>query len=165
MIFLKLIILHRVSRPRRSSKQDLSVNVHGFTFFSYDEMEAWVLRMPEGADQIVVWSNIIAQLSLFFNGASSFASHVAKAVRADPSFRQCQWSVGDINTLLHPIEVHVEAAALTLISWEWGMDTEEYIRCQGLVERSLKLIASVANRRDVLDLNTGLLLTNTQAVR
>ncbi len=99
---------------------------------------------------------------------------MAKAVRADPSFRQCQWSVGDIDTLLHPIEVHVEAAAsvrnrckeaLTLISREWGVDAEEYIRCQGLVEQSLKLIASIANRRDVPDLKTGLLLANTQVVR
>ncbi len=90
MIFSKLIILHRVSRTRRSSKQDLLVNVHGFTCFLYDEMEAWVLRMPEGADRIVVWSDIFAQLSLFFNGALSFASRVAKAVRADLSFRQCQ---------------------------------------------------------------------------
>ncbi len=45
------------------------------------------------------------------------------------------------------------------------MDAEEYIRCQGLVKQSLKLIASVANWRDVPDLKTGLLLANTQAVR
>ncbi len=45
------------------------------------------------------------------------------------------------------------------------MAVEEYIRCQGLVERSFKLIASVANRRDVPDLKTGLLLANTQAIR
>ncbi len=127
MIFSKLIIFHRVLRTRRSSKQDLSVSVYGFTFFSYDEMEAWVLRMPEGADRIVVWSDIIAQLSLFFNGGSSFAARVAKAVCANSSFRQCHWTVEDIDTLLHLIEVHIEVAtsvhncykeALTLISRE-----------------------------------------------
>ncbi len=96
-------------------------------------MEAWVLRMPESVDRIVVWSDIIEQLSLFFNGASSFASRVAKAVCNDPSFRQCQWTVGDIDTLLHPIKVHVKAAAsvrnrckeaLTLISRKWLVDAE-----------------------------------------
>ncbi len=70
--------------------------------------------------------------------------------------------------------MHVEATAsvrnrceeaLTLINREWGVDVEEYIRCQGLVEWSLKIIASVANRRDVPNLKTGLLLANTQAVR
>ncbi len=137
-------------------------------------MEAWVLRMPEGVDQIEVWSDIIAQLSLFFNGMSLFSARVATAVCTDPSFRKCQWTAEEIDTLLHPIEMHVKAAlavrnrckeALTLIRRKWGSDAEEYIRCQGLVERSLKLIASVANRRDVPDLKTGLLLANTQAVR
>ncbi len=127
MIFSKLIIYYRVSRTRRRSKQDLSVNVHGFTFFSYDEMEAWVLRMPEGVDRIEVWSDIIAQLSIFFNWASSFSSRVAMAGRADPSFCKCQWTAEEIDTLLHPIEVHVKATlavrnrceeALTLIRRE-----------------------------------------------
>ncbi len=45
------------------------------------------------------------------------------------------------------------------------MDVQEYIRYQGLVERSLKFIARVANWRDVLNLKTGLLLANTQAVK
>ncbi len=50
-------------------------------------MEDWVLRMPEGGDRIVVWLDIIAQLSVFFNGASSFAARMAKVIPADPSFR------------------------------------------------------------------------------
>ncbi len=137
-------------------------------------MEAWVLRMPKGAYRIVVWSDIIAQLSFFFNGMSSFAACVAKAVRTDLSFRQCQWTVRDIDKLLHLIEVHIEAVAsvrnrceeaLTLISREWDVDAEEYIRCQSLVERSLKLIASITNQRDIPDLKTGLFLANTQVVR
>lgn len=79
-----------------------------------------------------------------------------------------------MDTLLHSIEVHVETAklarnrceeALNLIIREWGVDAEEYIRCKGLIERTLKLIASVAKRRDVPDLKIGLLLANTQAVR
>ncbi len=99
---------------------------------------------------------------------------MAKAVCSDPSYRQCHWIVVEIDILLHPIEVHVEAAtsirnhckeALTLIIREWIVDAEEYIHCQGLVEQSLKLITSIANRRDVPDLKTGLLLANTQAVR
>ncbi len=45
------------------------------------------------------------------------------------------------------------------------MDAEEYIRYQSLVKRSLKLIANVANWRDVLNLKTGLLLANTLAIR
>ncbi len=174
MIFSKLIIYHRVSRTCRRSKQDLLVNVHGFTFFSYDEMEAWVLRMPKGVDRIKVWSNIIAQLSLFFKRASSFSTFVAKMVCVDLSFRKCQMTVEEIVMLLDPIKVHIKAAsavcnrceeALTLISCKWDVDVEECIRCQGLVEQSLKLIASVANQRDVSDLKTGLLLANTQGVR
>lgn len=99
---------------------------------------------------------------------------MAKAIRADPSFRICRWTAEEMDTLLHSIEVHVEAAKLTrnrcekslnLINREWDMDAEEYIRSRGLVERTLKLIAAVAKRRDVPDLKTGLLLANTQAVR
>ncbi len=174
MIFSKLIIYHRVLRIRRHSKQDLSVNIHGFTFFSYDEMEAWVLRMYEGVDQIEVWLDIIAQLSLFFNRASLFSACMATAICADLFFRKCQWTAEEVDTLLHPIKVHVKAVlavpnhceeALTLIRHKWSLDAEEYIRCQGLIERSLKLIASIAKRRDVPDLKTGLLLANTQAVR
>lgn len=132
------------------------------------------MRLPEGVDRIEVWLDIVRQLSFFFEGASSFSARVAKAIRADPSFRKCHWTAEDIDTLLHPIEVHVEAAtsvrnrceeALTLISREWGVEAEGYIRSQGLLERSLKLIASVAKRRDVPDLKTGLLLANTHAVK
>lgn len=99
---------------------------------------------------------------------------MAKAVCADPFFHQCHWTVVEIDILLHTIEVHVEAIisvcnccedALILISREWGIDAEEYIRCQGLVERSFKFIASIANWRDVPELKTGLLLANTQAVK
>ncbi len=109
MIFSKLIIYYKVLRIRRRSKQDLSVNVHGFTFFLYNEIEAWVFRMPEDVDQIEVWSNIIAQLSLFFNGASLFSACVAMAVCADPFFYKYQWTAEELDTLLHPIEVHVKA--------------------------------------------------------
>lgn len=45
------------------------------------------------------------------------------------------------------------------------MAASSYIRGQGHVERTLKLIASVSVRRDVNDFETGLLLANTQAVR
>ncbi len=174
MIFSKLIIYYRVSRICRRSKQDLSINLYGFTFFLYDKMEAWILRMPKGVDRIKVWLDIITQLSLFFNRASSFSARVATAFRADPFFRKCQWTVEEIDTLLPPIEVHVKAVsavrnhceeALTLISRKWGSDAKEYIRCQGFVERALKLIASVTNRCNVPDLKTGLLLAKTQAVR
>ncbi len=89
------------------------------------------------------------------------------AIRADPSFRKCQWTAEEIDMFLYPIEVHVKAAlavrnrceeALTLIRRKWDLDAKEYIRCQSLVERSLKLIASVANCRDVPDLKTGFTL-------
>lgn len=55
--------------------------------------------------------------------------------------------------------------AIILISCKCDVDTEEYIRCQGLVEWSLKLIISVANWRDILDLKTDLFLANNQVVR
>lgn len=45
------------------------------------------------------------------------------------------------------------------------MDAEKYIRCQSLVQQSLKLIASITNQHDVPDLKIGLLLANIQAVR
>lgn len=53
------------------------------------------MRMPEGSDRIEVWSDIVGQISLFFNGASSFSARVAKAIRADPSFRKCHWTAED----------------------------------------------------------------------
>ncbi len=130
--------------------------------------------MPKGVDQIEVWSDIIGQLSPFFNSLSSFSTRVAKMVHADPSFRKYQWTAEEIDTLLDPIKVHIKATsaiyncyeeALTLINREWSVDAAEYIRCQGLVEWSLKLIASVPNRCNVPDLKTGLFLANTQAVR
>lgn len=174
MIFSKLIIWYRVLRICRHSKQDLSVNIHGFTLFLYNKIGAWVLRMPKSIDQIKVQSDIIAQLTLFFNKASFFSARVATAICADLSFYKCQWIANEIDILLDPIEVHVKAVlavcncckeALTLISRKWSSDAEEYIRCQSLVKHSLKLIASIANCREVSDLKTGLLLANTQAVR
>ncbi len=45
------------------------------------------------------------------------------------------------------------------------MNTKEYIYCQDLVKRSFKLIVSVVNECDVLDLKIVLLLANTQAVK
>lgn len=45
------------------------------------------------------------------------------------------------------------------------MEAEAYISGKGFAERTLKLVAGVAKRRDVPDLKTGLLLANTQAVR
>lgn len=79
-----------------------------------------------------------------------------------------------MDTLLHLIKVHVEAAklacnrykkTLNLINQEWGIDIEEYIRCRSLVECTLKLIVSVAKRRDIPNLKTGLFLATTQAVK
>ncbi|MCJ1349570.1 hypothetical protein MMC31_007811 [Peltigera leucophlebia] len=79
-----------------------------------------------------------------------------------------------MDTFLHSIEVHVMAAklvrnryeeSLNLINREWSVDAEEYIRCKGLVGRTLQLIAGVAKQRDVSNLKTGLLLANTQAVK
>ena len=66
--------------------------------------------------------------------------------------------------------MHVEAIAsicnsckkaLILISREWNVDVEEYIYCQGLVKWTIKFIASITNRRNILDLKIGLLLANT----
>lgn len=77
-----------------------------------------------------------------------------------------------MDTLLHLIKIHVKAIKLThncyekplnLINLEWDMDAEEYIRYSGLVEQTLKLIAGVARWLDIPDLNTGLLIANTQA--
>lgn len=99
---------------------------------------------------------------------------MAKVVHANPFFHKCQWTAEEINSLLDPIEVHVNIVsaicnhckeALTLISRKWSVDAEEYIRCQGLVERSFKLTASVPNRRNVPNLKIGLFLANTQIVR
>ncbi len=52
---------------------------------------------------------------------------MAKAIRTDLSFRQCYWTIREIDILLYPIKVHVEVVvsvrnrykeALTLISRE-----------------------------------------------
>ncbi len=48
------------------------------------------MRMPEGSNQIEVWSDIIQQISLFFNRVSLFSACVMKAIRADHSFRKCR---------------------------------------------------------------------------
>ncbi len=76
MTFYKLIIYHKVSRIYRHLKQDFLVNIYGFTFFLYDKMEARVLRIPQSVDRIKVWSDIIIELSFFFNGASLFLARV-----------------------------------------------------------------------------------------
>lgn len=89
MIFHQVTISYKVSRTHQRLKNDLSVNVHRFTFFLYNEMEAWVLHMPKSIDQIKVWLDIVGQLSLFFDGVLSFSTHIAKAIRSDPSFRKC----------------------------------------------------------------------------
>lgn len=79
---------------------------------------------------------------------------MAKTVCAYPSFCKYYWTATEIDMLLDPIKVHIAAIsairnrfekALTLTSHKWGMDIEEYICCQSLVERLLKLIASVVN--------------------
>ena len=112
------------------------------------------MRMPKGIDQIKVWSNTIAQLSLFFSEVSLFSALVAKTVYANPSFHKCHWTVEEIDTLLDLIEVHVKVASaicnrcdkvLTLIGRKWGIDAEEYICYQSMVKQLLKLIAGVAN--------------------
>lgn len=130
--------------------------------------------MPVGVDRIETWADIVTQIGLFFRGGSLISADVIKAVRGDPSFKACNWSKEKIETLLRPIEVHVEASnvlrnrceeALSCINREWGTEASVYIRSQAHTERTLKLIASVALRRDVEDLQTGLLLANTQAVR
>lgn len=76
-------------RKRWLLKNDLSINVNRYNFYVYNEMEAWIMCMPEGNDRIEVWSDIVRQISLFFNGVSLFSARVAKAIRADPSFYKC----------------------------------------------------------------------------
>ena len=90
-----------MSRKRRLFKNNLLINVHRYIFYLYDEMKALVMRMPEDSDQIKVWSDIVGQISLFFNRATSFSTCVAKAICADPSFRKCHWTAKDMNTLLY----------------------------------------------------------------
>lgn len=95
------------------------------------------------------------QLSKFFHGASSFSAEVVRAVRKDPSFAACKLNREEVDTLLRPIEVHVEAAkvarnrcdeALKCIDRKWGMEAENYIRSKGFVERALKLVAAVVGK-------------------
>ncbi len=94
-------------------------------FFLYDKMEAWVLRMPKSIDQIKVWSDNIAQFSLFFNGTLPFSAHVAMMISTDLSFRKCYLTAKEINSLLNLIQVHIKTTlsvyncckkALTFIS-------------------------------------------------
>ncbi len=46
-----------------------------------------------------------------------------------------------------------------------GLGAENYIKSKSFVKRILKLVAVVANRRDMPNLKMGLLLTNTQVVK
>ena len=70
------------------------------------------MRMPEGNNQIEVWSDIVGQISLFFNGMSLFSACVAKAICADLSFRKCHWITKNMDTLLYLIKAHVKATKL-----------------------------------------------------
>lgn len=88
--------------------------------------------------QIKIWSNIVRQLSLFSNRASSFSTYVAKAICFDLFFYKCYWIVKQIHTFLHPIEIHIKVVAsvcycykeaLTLISPKWDINVEKYICC------------------------------------
>lgn len=90
-------------------KNELSINIHVFSFLTFAELDSWVGRMPIGIDCIEIWADIINQLSLFFRGRSSFSEDVIKAVRADPSFMVCNWAADDIDSLVWPIQVHVDA--------------------------------------------------------
>lgn len=130
--------------------------------------------MLEGSNQIEVWSNIVRQISVFFNKALSFSTYMAKAILMDLSFRKCHWAAKDMDTFFYSIEVPIQALKLAsncykeflnLINWKWSINAEEYIRSKGLVERTLKLIVGIAKRLDIFDLKTSLLLANTQAFR
>lgn len=175
IVVSKLITLQKVSRNHWLSKNVHLVNVHKYKFFLYaKEMKAWITWIPEDSNRIEVWLDIIWQISLFINMVSLFSACMTKAICADPSFRKYWWTAEEIDTLLHLIKVYVEAAKLAcnrceeflnLINWEWGVDIEEYIQCKGLVECTLKLIASVVKRCDVFNLKTGLFLVNIQAFR
>lgn len=70
------------------------------------------MRMPEGSNQIEVQLDIVGQINLFFNRASLFSAHVAKAIYVNPSFRKCHWTVKDLDMLLHLIKVHIKTAKL-----------------------------------------------------
>lgn len=129
------------------------------------------MRMSEGSDWIEVWLDMVGQISLFFNRASLFSTHVIRVICLDSFFCKCHWIAEDIDTLLYSIKVHIEAAKLArnyckeflnLINWKWGMDAEEYIWSRGLIKQTLKLITK---RPNVLNLKTGLFLVNIQAVK
>ncbi len=66
--------------------------------------------MLMGIDRIEVWADIIVQLSIFFQGATSFSVQVVSTIRKDLSFATCHWSRKEVDTLLCLVEVHVEAA-------------------------------------------------------
>lgn len=66
----------------------------------------------EGSDRIKVWSDIVEQISLFFNKVSLFSACVAKAVCLDFSIRKCHWTTKNIDMLLYSIKAHVEATKL-----------------------------------------------------
>lgn len=59
IIIFKLITLQKMSKNCRLSKNVLLVNVHAYNFFLYNELEAWVLRMPDDSNRIEVWSDIV----------------------------------------------------------------------------------------------------------
>lgn len=99
----------------------------------------------------------------------SFSIQVVSAIQKDLLFAICHWSCEEVDTLLCPVKVYIEAAkfvrnrcdeALKLIDGEWGLRSEHYIRIKGFIKCILKLITTVANDRDILDLKRGLLFAN-----
>lgn len=116
----------------------------------------------------------MTQLSRFFSGEVPYSRHnVLYAIRDDKSTEVPQWSKSALQKLLDPLRASVKATIpyktaatkSTILSTSNGeLKQLRLWRPKGVSLGLLKNIAYVACRSDVPDLNTALLLVNTQAV-
>lgn len=116
----------------------------------------------------------MTQLSRFFLEEVPYSRHnVLHAIRADESFEISQCSKSALQRLLDPLRASINATIpyktaatkSTILSTSIGeLKQLRLWRPKGVSLGLLKNIAYVACRSDVPDLNTALLLVNTQAV-
>ena len=70
----------------KRQQNQISINMYGFIFIKFKELESWVVRMSVGQDYIQVWENLILQLRQLSDGTSSFFEKVVRVIQNDQFF-------------------------------------------------------------------------------
>lgn len=107
---LELIAKGAIAVRKPGDAGPVSVSLFGKTFNSVGAILDWISRLPYAQARINVWVDVVTQLSRFFRSGSSMAAVISKAVRSDKAFKTRKWSEKELSDLLHPLEIHVDAA-------------------------------------------------------